>query len=72
MNFLPHLKDTQIAPLPKLNPPVYALVVPVEGTNKPNFWRYVSTSPTNNPSSFDLWAVMKVGKEVKIIGNWNQ
>lgn len=35
-----------------------------------NPWRYVSTNPTNNPTTFDLWAEVPIGKEVKIIGNW--
>lgn len=35
-----------------------------------NPWRYVSTNPTNNPSSFDLWAEIIVNGERRIIGNW--
>lgn len=35
-----------------------------------NPWRYVSTGPTNNPGSFDLWAEIHLGKERKIIGNF--
>jgi prepilin-type N-terminal cleavage/methylation domain-containing protein len=54
------------------------LAVPVDspkgsvpfGTTNP--WRYVSTSPTNNPSSFDLWAEIVVGKTTNIIGNWKE
>jgi prepilin-type N-terminal cleavage/methylation domain-containing protein len=37
-----------------------------------NPWRYVSTSPTNNPQSFDLWAEYVEGKKVKIICNWSR
>ena len=33
-------------------------------------WRYVSTSPTNNTGSFDLWTDVKVGKEIKVFKNW--
>lgn len=33
-------------------------------------WRYVSTSPTNNTGSFDLWAEVRVGKETKVFKNW--
>lgn len=39
-------------------------------TRKINTWRYISTNPTNNPNSFDLWAEIKNGKDVQIIGNW--
>jgi hypothetical protein len=37
-----------------------------------NPWRYVSTNPTNNPNSFDLWAEVPLGREIKIIGNWKE
>lgn len=37
-----------------------------------NPWRYVSTSPTNNPERYDLWAELPSGKgdNVLVIGNW--
>lgn len=42
-----------------------------------NPWRYVSSNPTNNPTSFDLWAEIPVrdrsapgGYSVRVIGNW--
>lgn len=48
-----------------------------------NPWRYVSTNPTNNPNSFDLWAEIPLRVDLirdtpplqwrityKIIGNW--
>jgi prepilin-type N-terminal cleavage/methylation domain-containing protein len=38
-----------------------------------NPWRYVSTNPTNNPASFDLWAEVPLNnKEVRTIGNWKE
>jgi prepilin-type N-terminal cleavage/methylation domain-containing protein len=40
--------------------------------NTVNPWRYVSTNPTNNPNSFDLWAEVPLGREIKIIGNWKE
>lgn len=33
-------------------------------------WRYVSTSPNNNPKSFDLWIELKTATRTNIIGNW--
>lgn len=47
-----------------------------------NPWHYVSTNPTNNPNSFDLWAELPLKTEnlgngtwkvtVKVIGNWRE
>ena len=49
-----------VFPIPAVNP------TPI------NPWRYVSTNPTNNPNSFDLWAEVPLGRETKIIGNWKE
>ncbi len=41
-----------------------------------NPWHYVSTRPTNNPASFDLWAIWATGRtvngtnEYRFFGNW--
>lgn len=45
---------------------------PIPSMSNVNPWRYVSTVPTNNPGSFDLWAEWVEGRQVKIIGNWSQ
>ncbi len=37
-----------------------------------NPMRYVSTNPTNNPDSFDLWAEFVEGGKLKIICNWSK
>ena len=37
-----------------------------------NPWRYVSSNPTNNPSSFDLWAEYWQGNNKIVIGNWKR
>ena len=37
-----------------------------------NPWRYVSTNPTNNPDSFDLWAEFVEGGKSKVICNWSK
>jgi prepilin-type N-terminal cleavage/methylation domain-containing protein len=55
-----------------LNPPAEAGPAPVPSQPGLNPWRYVSTSPTNNPGTFDLWAEFVDGKQVKIICNWNK
>ena len=43
-----------------------------------NPWHYVSTRPTNNPASFDLWAIWATGRvvdgtnELRVFGNWKE
>lgn len=37
-----------------------------------NTWRYNSFNPTNNPNTYDLWAEVLIGDEVRIIGNWKR
>ena len=59
-------------PFPRGHP-----AAPFKGANPQlesvNPWRYVSTNPTNNPASFDLWAEVPINrKEVRIIGNWKE
>lgn len=49
-----------------------AAVHPVPSNPGLNPWRYVSTNPTNNPGTFDLWAEIIVRNKKKIIGNWKQ
>jgi prepilin-type N-terminal cleavage/methylation domain-containing protein len=43
---------------------------PVAGYETLNPWRYVSSNPTNNPTSYDLWAEIIVRGQKRIIGNW--
>jgi hypothetical protein len=55
--------------------PLYGKLVdtparPVKSQLRLNPWRYVSTKPTNNPATFDLWADVHIGKERRVIGNW--
>jgi hypothetical protein len=33
-------------------------------------WRYVASSPTNNPLKFDLWVELKAGGRGYTLGNW--
>jgi prepilin-type N-terminal cleavage/methylation domain-containing protein len=35
-------------------------------------WRYNSSNPTNNPSSFDLWADVIIGGKTNRICNWSR
>lgn len=45
---------------------------PVTGSSPVNPWLYVSTSPTNNPERFDLWAEVFInGKKIRF-SNWER
>jgi prepilin-type N-terminal cleavage/methylation domain-containing protein len=37
-----------------------------------NPWRYVSSTPTNNPSSYDLWVDIVIGSKAYRICNWSK
>ncbi len=84
-NFLPNLKPSECALFPPgPSVPVSQKVVllntglpRIDGLDKsnpglPNPWHYVSTNPTHNPDSFDLWAEVMIGNTPRIIGNWKQ
>ena len=57
-------------PFPSGHPAAVFKGSPFEAVNP---WRYVSTNPTNNPASFDLWAEVPLNnREVRTIGNWKE
>jgi prepilin-type N-terminal cleavage/methylation domain-containing protein len=37
-----------------------------------NTWRYNSSSPTNNPGSYDLWVQLSIAGKMNLICNWNK
>jgi hypothetical protein len=37
-----------------------------------NPWRYNSSSPTNNPGSYDLWIQLAFGGKTNLICNWSK
>ena len=72
-NFIKAFKTNQRAAINATLPPVYVLKVPVKGPNGALItWNYVSTSPTNNPGRFDLWADFPDGTNTVRISNWNR
>jgi prepilin-type N-terminal cleavage/methylation domain-containing protein len=87
VNFLKGLKPIQIGqmvvngnitpPLPALlvcsvQWPVYVLPLVVNPLGaRLNPWRYVSTHPTNNIHSYDLWVDILVGNTTNRISNWS-
>ena len=65
--------EVQLLTVPVDLRPNDTAVIPGAGNQRVNPWRYVSTNPTNNPASFDLWAEVPIGKkELRIIGNWKE
>jgi prepilin-type N-terminal cleavage/methylation domain-containing protein len=42
------------------------------GTQNLNPWRYNSSSPTNNPGSYDLWIQLSIGGKTNLICNWTK
>lgn len=56
---------------------ILVCTVPGTDSNNPpldpalNPWRYNSSSPTNNPKSYDLWTDIKVNGQVLRICNWS-
>ena len=83
-NFLPDLKPNQVW-YPFTNGTakvgVVLLVTSVRGPDqiyKPlgvqdlNLWRYNSSSPTNNPGSYDLWVQLGIGGKTNLICNWTK
>ena len=37
-----------------------------------NPWRYVSSGPTNNNDSYDLWVDIVIGNKTNRISNWSE
>lgn len=83
-NFLPDLKPGQSgAPNVALMPNIKVLSSSVrvdEPANYPvvgsdpaglNPWRYVSTKPTNNVNSYDLWVDLVIGGKTNRVSNWS-
>jgi len=42
------------------------------GASDRNPWRYNSSSPTNNPGSYDLWVQLVIGGKTNLICNWSK
>lgn len=68
-NFMAGLRSDGHAEIPGSK--LQLLVVPYKGPSGAfNPWHYNSTSPTNNPESYDLWAQVVVAGKTVTIGNW--
>jgi type II secretory pathway pseudopilin PulG len=83
-NFLPDLKPDRIATLYTNGPDVVKVLVTSVGGPDPTYhplgpntlginpWRYNSSSPTNNPGSYDLWVQLVISGKTNLICNWNK
>jgi prepilin-type N-terminal cleavage/methylation domain-containing protein len=79
-DFLPDLKQSQITTTSN-NVAVTVLITAVGGpdtTYQPlgaqdkNPWRYISSNPTNNPGSYDLWVLLSISGKTNLICNWSK
>jgi prepilin-type N-terminal cleavage/methylation domain-containing protein len=83
-NFLTGLKPTQFGEISAAMPQTRLLACsvrwvpnsahpsPVTGNPELNPWRYVSTTPTNNPHSYDLWVDLTIGSKIYRVSNWSK
>jgi len=78
VNFLKGLKAVQF--LAAANPSSTFLGAPLDGPliyqspsgAKINPWRYNSSSPTNNPNSYDLWIDVLIAGKTNRFSNWSK
>jgi prepilin-type N-terminal cleavage/methylation domain-containing protein len=83
-NFLKGLKPDQVAEFPnglkviigvpwkRGDPPFNKSPLDIAGYETVNPWRYVSSNPTNNPSSYDLWIDVMIGDKAYRYCNWSK
>jgi prepilin-type N-terminal cleavage/methylation domain-containing protein len=82
-SFIRGLKPAQSAGIAELTPDIKVLVCSVGWPNGESFqplpanrgmnpWRYVSSNPTNNPNSYDVWVDIKIGNTVHRVSNWSK
>jgi prepilin-type N-terminal cleavage/methylation domain-containing protein len=81
-DFLPDVKLSQMAFLTNI-PATYTNVIIITAVGGPdttyqplgaqdlNPWRYISSSPTNNPGSYDLWVQLSISGKKYLVCNWN-
>jgi hypothetical protein len=83
-NFLPDLKPKQICNFTNSTTGVQGVNLLIGSVGGPdaqyqplglpdvNPWRYNSSSPTNNPGSYDLWIQLAFGGKTNLICNWSK
>ena len=86
--FLKGLRPAQLGQLtvtPMITPTILVCSVPWSDNSSPpiansiaqqppnlNPWRYVSSSPTNNPGSYDLWVDILISGKTYRVSNWSK
>lgn len=78
-DFFPSLKSVQYLEVDIAGNKVAVLGLPIDGPNdlpstdgkKINPWRYNSSNPTNNPSSYELWIDLVIRDKTNRICNWS-
>lgn len=79
-DFFPGLKSVQYLEVDVAGNKVAVLGLPIDGPNdlvsasgkKINPWRYNSSNPTNNPSSYELWIDLVIRNKTNRICNWSE
>jgi hypothetical protein len=79
-NLVPTLQSNLLRNLNNSNNPVWVFAVPtlgptnvlVPGALPVNAVNYVSTNPTNNASTFDLWVDLVISGKTYRISNWSK
>jgi prepilin-type N-terminal cleavage/methylation domain-containing protein len=83
-NFLPDLKPNQIGRYCTNYNNTFGVTLIITSVGGPdaaykplneidlNPWRYNSSSPTNNPGSYDLWVQLSIGGKTNLICNWSK
>jgi len=78
-NFLPDLKPQQYGSFTNNSVQITVLASSVGGPDQSglvvgglNPWRYNSSSPTNNPGSYDLYVQLSIGGKKYLICNWTK
>jgi prepilin-type N-terminal cleavage/methylation domain-containing protein len=75
-NFLHELRPTQTTPYNGVTLLVASVggpdanYAPLTGSAS-NPWRYISSNPTNNPNSYDLWVQLSISGNKYLVCNWN-
>ncbi len=81
LNLFPRLNPADLKNIGVAGKPVWVFVNPSPGptANLPsssgqpvNVIRYVSTNPTNNPNTYDLWVDVLIGGKTNRISNWSK
>lgn len=73
ISFLSSLRATQVAPVDSNQPLIKILSCSVGAApgTRVNPWHYVSSHPTHNLGSYDLWVEVVVGGKTYEVNNWS-